>query len=186
MDLNVLLNGDFAELGQAITDWESMPKRLATLENNARNNLKAKAEKARWAGVNATVSREFVAKTADEFTDAHTQAQRITNILTDTREELIGYRQNLQETLDTARKKNLTVVDDGCGMFHVQMIIHPDRAAKGTTVPEHTDVDEDLLRDEVKPILGKATESDSSAARVLKSLVHSVKEGFADSASRVS
>ncbi|CAL2070535.1 conserved protein of unknown function [Streptomyces murinus] len=182
MDLNVLLNGDFAELGQAITDWESMTKRLATLENNARNNLKAKAEKARWAGVNATVSREFVAKTADEFTDAHTQAQSITNILTDTREELISYRQNLQETLDAARKKNLTVVDDGCGMFHVQMLIHPDRAAKGTTVPEHTDVDEDLLRDEVKLILSKATESDSSAARVLKSLVDSVKEGFADSA----
>ncbi|MYQ98544.1 MULTISPECIES: DUF6571 family protein [unclassified Streptomyces] len=182
MDLNALLNGDFAELGQAITDWESMTKRLATLESNARNNLKAKAEKAHWAGVNATVSREFVAKTADEFTDAHTQAQSITNILTDTREELISYRQNLQETLDTARKKNLTVVDDGCGMFHVQMIIHPDRAAKGTTVPEHTDVDEDLLRDEVKLILGKATESDSSAARVLKSLVDSVKKGFADSA----
>ncbi|MGW0880608.1 DUF6571 family protein [Streptomyces sp. NPDC002671] len=181
MDLNVLLKGDFSQLGQAITDWETMTKRLETLERDARDNLKAKAMTARWAGINATVTREFVSKTADEFTDAHTQAQSIANILSDTREELISYRQHLQETIDDARKKNLTVVDDGCGQFHVQMIIHPDRAAKGTTVPEHTVTDEELLRDEVQRTLSKATESDSSAARVLKSLVDSVKEGFADS-----
>ncbi|MEU5538510.1 hypothetical protein [Streptomyces sp. NPDC020362] len=182
MDLDKLLHGDFSELGKAITDWDSMTKRLETLERNARDNLKAKAMKAQWAGINATVTREFVAKTADEFTDAHTQAQSIANILRDTREELITYRTHLQETIEDARKRNLTVVDDGCGMFHVQMIVHPDRAAKGTTVPEHTETDEELLRDDVQRILSKATESDSSAARVLKSLVDSVKEGFADSA----
>lgn len=182
MDLNVLLHGDFGDLGKAITDWDTMTKRLEALEREARDNLKAKADKAHWAGVNATVTREFVAKTADEFTDAHTQAQSVANILRDTQGELVSYRQNLQDTIDTYRKKNLTVVDDGCGMFHVQMIVHPDRAAKGTTVPEHTDVDENLFHDEVQHILSKATESDSSAARVLKSLVDSVKEGFADSA----
>ncbi|TWV36124.1 tetratricopeptide repeat protein [Streptomyces misionensis] len=182
MDLNVLLHGDFAALGQAISDWDSLTKRLETLERDARDNLKAKATRARWAGVNATVTREFVAKTADEFTDAHTQAQSVANILRDTREELISYRDHLQEVIENARKKNLTVVDDGCGMFHVQMIVHPDRAAKGTTVPEHTETDEELLREEVKRVLTKATESDSTAAHALKSLVDSVEEGFADSA----
>ncbi|MFH8776226.1 hypothetical protein [Streptomyces sp. NPDC017958] len=96
MDLHVLLHGNFAELGQAITDWETMTKRLETLERDARDSLKAKADKAHWAGINATVTREFVAKTADEFTDAHTQAQSITNILYDTREELITYRGHLE------------------------------------------------------------------------------------------
>ncbi|MFH8776225.1 DUF6571 family protein [Streptomyces sp. NPDC017958] len=75
-------------------------------------------------------------------------------------------------------------MDDGCGMFHVQMIVHPDRAAKDSTVPEHNETDEELLRNEVQHILTKATESDSTAAKVLKSLVDSVKEGFADSAYR--
>ncbi|PZH15841.1 hypothetical protein C1I97_07505 [Streptomyces sp. NTH33] len=181
MDLNTLLHGNFAKLGEAISDWETMTKKLETVERDARDNLKAKAEKARWAGVNATVSREFVAKTADEFADAHTQAQSITNILRDTREELITYRTHLQEAIERGRKKNLTVADDGCGMFHVQINIHPDRAAKGTTVPEHDELDVELLRDEVQKILSKAAESDSSAARVLKSLVDSVKTGFADS-----
>ncbi|WP_406174087.1 hypothetical protein [Streptomyces sp. NBC_00996] len=181
MDLDVLLHGNFAKLGEAISDSDSMTKKLETLERDARHNLKAKAMEAHWEGVNATVSREFVAKTADEFTDAHTQAQSITNILRDTREELVSYRTHLQEALERGRKKNLTVVDDGCGMFHVQMNVHPDRAAKGTTVPEHDELDVELLRDEVQKILSKATESDSSAARVLKSLVDSVKEGFADS-----
>ncbi|MFJ9821456.1 DUF6571 family protein [Streptomyces sp. NPDC101151] len=181
MDLNVLLHGNFAQLGSAISDWESMTKKLETLERDARDNLKTKAVKARWEGINATVSREFVSKTADEFTDAHTQAQSVTNILRDTREELIDYRTHLEEAIERGRKKNLTVVDDGCGMFHVQMIVHPDRAAKGTTVPDHDELDAELLRDEVKRILTKATESDSSAAKVLKSLVDSVKAGFADS-----
>lgn len=181
MDLNVLLHGNFSKLGDAIDDWDSMTKKLETLERDARDNLKAKAVKAHWTGVNAAVTREFVEKTADEFTDAHSQAQSITNILRDAHDELKDYRRHLEEAIERGRKKNLTVVDTGCGTFRVQMNIHPDRAAKGTTVPEHDELDVELLCDEVEKILQKATESDSSAARVLKSLVDSVKSGFADS-----
>ncbi|MCT2546443.1 hypothetical protein [Streptomyces atratus] len=181
MDLNVLLHGNFGKLGDAVDDWDSMTKKLETLERDARDNLKVKATRAHWKGANATVTREFVEKTADEFTDAHTQAKSITNILRDVAEELSDYRKHLEEAIERGRKKNLTVVDTGCGTFRVQMNIHPDRAAKGTKVPEHDELDVELLRDEVQKILQKATESDSSASRVLKSLVDSVKSGFADS-----
>ncbi|MET9502211.1 hypothetical protein ABZY42_10840 [Streptomyces sp. NPDC006622] len=97
MDLDALRYGDFSKLGEAVTDWEQMTKKLADLQKDAESNLKAQADKAKWAGVNATVTREFIAKTAAEFADAHTQAESITKILSDTRGELIGFRSQLDE-----------------------------------------------------------------------------------------
>ncbi|MEU0339297.1 hypothetical protein ABZ092_09995 [Streptomyces bobili] len=181
MDLDVLRHGNFAKLGDAIADWDDMTKKLETLERDARENLKAKADKARWKGVNATVSREFVAKTADEFTDAHTQAQTITNILRDTRLELIDYRTQINDAIERGLKKNLTVIDTECGTFRVQLNIHPDRAAKGNDVYDPTPQEVEDLCGEVERILSKATESDMTAAKALNDLVDSVKSGFADS-----
>ncbi|MFE9651210.1 hypothetical protein ACFYO0_45475 [Streptomyces sp. NPDC006365] len=180
MDLDALRHGNFSKLGEAITDWEQMTKKLADLQRDAENNLKAKAAKANWAGVNATVTREFVGKTSGEFTDAHTQANSITKILKDTRGELISYRTQLTDAIERGIKKNLTVMDTGNGTFTVTMNIHPDRAAKGTDVPEHTQQDVDNFRDEIQRILTKATESDSSAAEVLRLLVDQAKHGFSD------
>ncbi|MGY9069716.1 hypothetical protein [Streptomyces sp. CAS3] len=180
MDLDALRFGNLSKLGDAITDWEWMTKKLAELKTDAENNLKAKADAADWAGVNATVTREFVDKTADEFTDAHTQADSITKILSDTRSELIDYRTQLNEAIEHGRKKNLTVMDTGGGTFTVTMNVHPDRAAKGVDVPEHSQKDVDDLRDEVQRILRKATESDNSAAKVLRLLVDQTKYGFSD------
>lgn len=178
MDLDALRHGNFSKLGEAITDWEQMTKKLADLQKDAETNLKSKAVKANWAGVNATVTREFVDKTAGEFADAHTQADSITKILKDTRGELISYRTQLTDAIERGVKKNLTVMDTGNGTFTVTMNIHPDRAAKGTHVPEHTQQDVDNFRDEIQRILAKATESDSSAADVLKLLVDQAKYGF--------
>ncbi|MFB7295005.1 hypothetical protein ACFYZ6_00420 [Streptomyces rubiginosohelvolus] len=72
MDLDALRFGNFSQLGEAITDWEQMAKKLATLKSDAKDNLGGKAAKARWAGENATITRSFVDKTAAEFADAHT------------------------------------------------------------------------------------------------------------------
>ncbi|MFJ8825516.1 hypothetical protein ACIREE_27580 [Streptomyces sp. NPDC102467] len=76
-------------------------------------------------------------------------------------------------------RKNLTVVDSGENSFTVTMNIHPDRAASGAEVPEHTQQDVDNLRDEVQRILTGATESGSSAAKILRTLVDEAKHGFA-------
>ena len=180
MDLDALRFGNFSKLGEAITDWEQMTKNLADLKKDAEGNLKAKADRANWAGVNATVTREFVDRTATEFTDAHTQADSIAKILSDTRGELIDYRSQLDEAIERGLKKNLAVVDTGHGTFTVTMNVHPDRAAKGVDVPEHNQHDVNDLRDEVEKILSKATESDSSAAKALTLLVDQAKYGFAD------
>jgi hypothetical protein len=179
MDLDALRHGNFSQLGEAITDWEQMTKKLAALEKDARNNLKAKADKAHWAGVNAQVSREFIDKTAQEFADAHTQADSITKILKDTRGELIGYRTQLNETLERDPYKYCTVIDTGHGSFTVTGNPRPDWASDPsgkTSAVSQKDVED--LRNEVQCILNKATESDNTAAKALKLLVDQAKYGF--------
>ncbi|MFJ4922730.1 DUF6571 family protein [Streptomyces sp. NPDC088725] len=180
MDLDSLRFGNFSRLSGAITDWEELAEHLRTLRSDAEHNLKAKADKASWAGVNATVTRGFIDRTAGEFGDAHTQATTISKILGDTRDELTGYRDQLNEAIARGLKKNLTVTDTGKGSFTVTMNVHPDRAAPGTTGPEHSQRDVDGLRDEVQGILSRATESDSSAAEVLRLIVDQADKGFSD------
>ncbi|MFF9771044.1 hypothetical protein ACF1GT_31465 [Streptomyces sp. NPDC014636] len=179
MDLDALRHGNFSQLGEAVTDWEQMTKKLAALEKDARNNLKAKADKAHWAGVNAQASREFIDKTAQEFADAHTQAVSIMKILKDTRGELIDYRTQLNETLERGPYKYCTVIDTGHGTFTVTGNPRPDWGSEpsGTTsAVSQKDVED--LRNEVQRILNKATESDTTAAKALTLLVDQAKYGF--------
>ncbi|MFF2201593.1 hypothetical protein [Streptomyces sp. NPDC058145] len=181
MDLDTLRHGNFAKLGEAVTDWEQMTKKLAGLQKAAENNLKAKADKADWVGMNATVSREFITRTAAEFADAHTQADSITKILSDTRGELIGYRSQLNDAIRRAAEQNLTVVDTGDGTFSVTANTRPDWASdpRGKTgVTDQKVVD--AFCKEIEGILTKATQSDASAAEALKLLVDQAKYGFAD------
>ncbi|MEV6406740.1 hypothetical protein AB0M58_28025 [Streptomyces bobili] len=181
MDLDALRYGDFSKLGEAVTDWEQMTKKLADLQKDAESNLKAKADRARWAGVNATVSREFITKTAAEFADAHTQADSITKILSDTRGELIGFRTQLNDVITRCAQQHLTVIDTGEGSFTVTANTRPAWASDPSGKTRATDQKVvDGLRDEIQGILTKATQSDNSAAKVLRLLVDQVKYGFTD------
>ncbi|MFF4039455.1 hypothetical protein [Streptomyces sp. NPDC001816] len=181
MDLDALRYGNFSKLGEAVTDWEQMTKKLADLQKDAENNLKAQADKAKWKGVNATVSREFISRTAAEFADAHTQADSITKILSDTRGELIGYRTQLNDAIRRAAEQHLTVVDTGCGTFTVAGNTRPDWASDPSGKTGVTDQKVvDAFCKEIEGILTKATQSDTSAAEALKLLVDQAKYGFSD------
>lgn len=90
------------------------------------------------------------------------------------------HKKDVEEAISRGAKKNLTVVDNGGGGFTVTMNIHPDRAAKGTSVPEHDQSDVTALRDEVQGILKKATESDTSASKVLTAIANQSTMGFSD------
>ncbi|WP_328768273.1 hypothetical protein [Streptomyces sp. NBC_00286] len=181
MDLDALRHGNFSKLGEAITDWEQMTKKLADLQKDAETNLKPKADKANWAGVNATVSREFITKTAAEFADAHTQAGSITKILSDARGELIGYRTQLNEAIARGVQQNMTVIDTGEGTFTVTGNTRPDWASDPSGKTGATDQKAvNALREEIEDILTKATQSDNTAAKVLRLLVNQTKYGFGD------
>ncbi|AJE39078.1 hypothetical protein [Streptomyces nodosus] len=79
-------------LKTAVDDWETMQGRLERLavggdgQVNAAD-LEKKANAADWEGVNATVSRQFVTKTAKQFGDAAAEAKSILDLLRDTHTE---------------------------------------------------------------------------------------------------
>ncbi|WP_181767559.1 DUF6973 domain-containing protein [Streptomyces albidus (ex Kaewkla and Franco 2022)] len=173
MNLEALRDGNFAMLGEAVTDWDQMVGKLKRLQARAENELDGKARKASWAGLNATVTREFVTKTAKEFEDAVSQARSVRNILRDVRQELISHRENLREELTRARKKGIEVIDTGGGKFLVT-----GQCRAGETPPTQTELD--AVKDELTGILKKATESDDDAAKALRGLSNLSKLGFSD------
>ncbi|MEU6991421.1 DUF6571 family protein [Streptomyces sp. NPDC046465] len=179
MDLDALRFAEFKLLEEAVSDWLKMVDKLDRLKEAAEKGLTGAAKKADWTGYNATVSKEFIGKTAGEFTDAHTQAQSITRILRDTLGELQKYQEQLLGLLSDGAKKNLTVSSSGSS-FTVVMNIHPDSAAKGKSVPEHDQAAVDTLRDDIQKVLEQATNSDTSAGKSLKAIADLSRFGFAD------
>lgn len=180
MDLETLRFANFKLLDDAIADWSTMVGNLKELNDAADKGLRGQANDSNWSGTNATISKEFIGKTAGEFADAHTQASSIRNILRDTRDELKNYQRRLNEALDRGLKKNLTVISTQGGGFTVSMNIHPHRAGRGTAVPVHSLKDVTGLRDEVQEILDGATETDTTAGTVLQAIADQSKIGFSD------
>jgi hypothetical protein len=176
MDLETLRDANFKLLDDAVTDWSTLVKHLETLKKDAEEELHQAANKADWAGVNAQVSKEFIGKTAGEFSDAHTQATTIHKILEDTRTELKGYHQELVNAIDGGRKNNLTVIGYEGG-FTVTTNVPPEGRAQ-----QDKDKQSEItaLRDQLQKILDKATESDNSAKTVLQAIADQSKLGFSD------
>ncbi|MEU1485246.1 hypothetical protein [Streptomyces sp. NPDC005752] len=175
MDIEALRHGNFAALGTAVEDWTGVIRHLTEMEKRARDDLRAKANRANWAGVNASVSREFINRTAGEFADAVKQATSIRNILRDTRGELVGYRDELNRAIDRGWDKHLSVVGAKGGGFTVYVNVHPEPAGSKEAMT--------LLRGELENILTKATESDSTASEVLKALANHAEYGFSGGSS---
>ncbi|MFJ5264639.1 hypothetical protein ACIQAC_29695 [Streptomyces sp. NPDC088387] len=176
MDLDALRNANFSLLDEAVSDWSTLVKHLETLKKNAEDELHQAANKADWAGVNAQVTKEFIGKTAGEFTDAHTQATTIHRILDDTRGELKNYHQQLTEAIESGRKQSLQVIGYEGG-FTVTSSGPPEGRAQKD---QDSKTEITGLRDRIQGILDKATESDDSAQKVLKAIADQSQLGFAD------
>ncbi|MFF7446816.1 MULTISPECIES: hypothetical protein [unclassified Streptomyces] len=180
MDLAALRDADFSLLDDAVSDWATMVKDLETLKEDAEKGLRSTANKANWAGYNATVSKEFIGKTSGEVADAHTQAHSIYKILQDTRDELKSYQKHLLGAIDRAGQQNLTVVSSE-GSFTVTSNTRPDWASDPSG--KNGAVDQkvvDQFRDEIQKILDKATESDSTANSALVAIADQSELGFSD------
>ncbi|MFE4910524.1 hypothetical protein ACFRCX_03005 [Streptomyces sp. NPDC056652] len=169
MDFEALHSANFKLLDDVVDDWTKMLGKLADLKTDAKDGLHGKAIKANWAGVNATVSREFIGKTAGEFGDAHTQAESIRNILRDTQGELKTQQRLLKEAVERGRNNHMSVRPTGSGFT---VTPNPDPA------PANGQKDVDALRDELEGILRTATEIDSTASTSLKALVDLTDYGF--------
>ncbi|MEU0805605.1 hypothetical protein [Streptomyces sp. NPDC005970] len=107
-----LIGADLGKLGTAVTDWKCAVDRLKTLMTNARSGLLKKSEGARWAGLNATVTREFVAKTAKEFEDLHKEASSIWSVLDDAHSQLTEIQAGVKSTVAQAQDEGLRLADN--------------------------------------------------------------------------
>ncbi|WP_069628949.1 hypothetical protein [Streptomyces niveus] len=83
-----IINAPVAKLRAAADRWSEMarsaktPGSLFQLAQDAQD-MKTAADKASWQGVNAGVTKEFIAKTAQEFKDAAAEARGVMQILED-------------------------------------------------------------------------------------------------------
>jgi hypothetical protein len=176
MQLDDLRHANFKLLDDAVTDWSTLVEHLEQLKKDAEDELHQTANKAEWEGVNAQVTKEFIGKTAGEFADAHTQAKTIHAILRDTCGELKGYHQQLVDAIEGGRKKNLKVIAHGGG-FTVTTNVAPESRAQED---QDNTADITALRDEIQKILDKASESDSSANKLLRAIADQSRLGFSD------
>ncbi|MFE4663614.1 hypothetical protein ACFRI7_02150 [Streptomyces sp. NPDC056716] len=76
-----VIDAPVGKLKAAADDWTEMTTRLEKLARDAADGMKTRADQARWEGVNAGVTKEFIAKTAKEFTDAAAEAKGVKLIL---------------------------------------------------------------------------------------------------------
>ncbi|MCZ0986593.1 hypothetical protein O1M54_14730 [Streptomyces diastatochromogenes] len=118
-----LIEVDLDKLGSTVTDWKKMVDGLKTAAENARKGMKAKSDSARWAGVNATVTREFITKTAKEISDLHTEANSIYQVLDDGHTELASLQKQIKRAAhEDASNLGVRVEDLGDGKVRCYFI----------------------------------------------------------------
>lgn len=120
-----LMQVDLGKLGIAVSDWKKAVDNLKQLETDARDGLKKKSDHARWEGVNADVTREFVNKTAKEFADLHAEANGIYQVLDDAHRELEVLQKRVRTLTQGAKDKGYTVRDNGDGTVSVDAHVMP-------------------------------------------------------------
>ncbi|MER5844317.1 DUF6571 family protein [Streptomyces prasinus] len=163
---NDLVQVDLGRLGSAVSDWKKAVTHLKQLEADARDGLKKKSDRARWEGVNAGVTREFVNKTAKEFADLHTEATSVFQVLDDAHRELQALQKSVRTLTNEAKDKGYTVQDnhDGTVSVGVQPASDPD-AKDGK---DDTKQDRQHYADAITKKVARADDINASAELALR------------------
>ncbi|MFJ7422432.1 hypothetical protein ACIQXD_28095 [Streptomyces uncialis] len=99
-----LIEVDLSKLGSAADDWKATATGLDKLRTDAYSGMLMMADEARWAGLNATVTKDFIRRTAKEIADLHLEAKSIAAVLEDAHGELTRVRTQAVELTAAARK----------------------------------------------------------------------------------
>ncbi|MGW6155425.1 hypothetical protein ACWFRM_20125 [Streptomyces sp. NPDC055144] len=169
MTAQELSNLRLGTLDTAVSDWETMSKRLDTLSTGGHGevsakDLETKANEADWKGVNATVSREFVTKTAVEFQDVAGEAASVLGILKDAGAAFKQHKTDLRTAESDLAKRNLHVDAKG-GVVRQEA-----SGAAGVGGIHATDEEIEVAQHRITRILWEASETDRIAARALRKL----------------
>ncbi|MFD9717555.1 hypothetical protein [Streptomyces sp. NPDC059076] len=166
---------DLGKLNTAVGDWQTMVGELAKLRTEAVDGMGKKSAAARWEGVNATVTREFVQSTAKEFGDLYTQAKSIHAVLADAHNELADIQKRARTLSEEARRGNparaagadpgLLVTDGGDGTVKVFPLVCD---AKGTS--QRTLDMMQWYADTLTALVAHAAEVDAAVTRALKAI----------------
>ncbi|MFE9626877.1 hypothetical protein [Streptomyces sp. NPDC006527] len=156
---------DLAKLGTSVSDWKNTVDKLEIAAKNARDGMQAKSDKARWAGVNATVTRSFVTKTTKEIADLHTEASSIHRVLDDAYTELTTLQKQIRAAHAEVQKWGISVRDYHDGTVHC-VYAHIGGDADVRTQEENEAAAE--LEGRISRILSHASEIDASVARALR------------------
>ena len=160
-----LVEADLGKLGAAVSDWKTAVGKLKTAAQDARDGMKAKSDKARWAGVNATVTRDFVNKTTKEIADLHTEANSIYQVLEDAHTELASLQKQIKAAHQEVRNRGIRVDDYGDGT--VRCVYPHDRTTGDAHTQEEIEARQEL-EGRISRILSHAWEIDASVARALR------------------
>ncbi|MEV7793801.1 DUF6571 family protein [Streptomyces sp. NPDC087512] len=123
-------------LGTAVSDWKKAVDNLKQLETDARDGLKKKSDKARWEGVNAGVTRQFVDRTTKEFADLQAEAGSIHQVLDDAHRELAALQKSVRSLTKEASDKGYTVRDNGDGTVSVDLHVKPGETSESDRTRE--------------------------------------------------
>ncbi|WP_267241707.1 DUF6571 family protein [Streptomyces sp. PR69] len=160
-----LLNANLGPLDTAVTQWSEMVTKLKELKTEAKA-MKAKSDRATWNGENASVTKEFVTKTAKEFSDAVTEAESIRDLLKDAHGKLKSAKDDLRTAYENP-PKGIMIYPNGV-LSHT---VHPDRRGTGNTQEPATQEEFDAYRSRLEAILKRAAEADDLCAWGLRALV---------------
>ncbi|WP_406149293.1 DUF6571 family protein [Streptomyces sp. NBC_01012] len=161
-----LLTARLGPLDTAVTQWTEMIGKLTSPLRTDASAMKTKADKSSWKGENATVTKEFVTKTAKEFGDAVTEAESVRDLLKDAHTLFKTAQDDLKHTYENP-PPGITIYPDGV----LSHRIHPDRRAKDSTEPLATEAQFEQLRGKIDGILKRANEADELCAWGLRALI---------------
>lgn len=159
-----LVQVDLDKLGTAVSDWRKTVDGLNAVAEKARKGMQAKSDAAQWAGVNATVTREFITKTTKEISDLHTEVNSIYQVLDDGHTELAALKKQVKQAEVDAANLGLRVEDLGDGK--VRCFFPHVRGDTDERTQEQLDSKQEL-ENRINRILEHAAEIDDMVARAL-------------------
>ncbi|MFG2663550.1 hypothetical protein ACGFY6_04785 [Streptomyces sp. NPDC048387] len=165
MNYDQLMQADLTKLAAAVADWKRMAGDLRRLGGDARDGMKAQADRARWEGVNAGVTRQFVDKTVKEFEDLHSEAQSLFSVLDDAHTELVGLQQQAKALTQDARDDGFAVSSGKGGAVVISEALEcAVNRSRRTTDLMH------WYADTLTGVVAHAAEVDAAATRALRAV----------------